>query len=288
MATNVRSRSSRGHVGLPRPRTVLLWLLNLLFLFFFLFPLYWQTITALKPPSELYATPVRWWPSTLYWGHFQSVFTNFGFSKNVINSIIVAGCTTAISLLLGTLAAYALAKLPLPAKGTIMTLVVAMVTFPSIAIVASFFIMLRQLQLTDTLIALIVPYIAFSLPFTIWVLTNFFRDIPSEVAEQAEVDGCTPFQSLWRIILPLSAPDLVTAALLVFIGAWNEFLFAVTFTNSNAVTVPVAIFNFNGVHEVPWGEIAAGSEVVTLPIVALVLIFQGRIVQGLAAGATKG
>ncbi len=270
-------------------RVGLLCVLNVFFLFFFLFPFYWQTITALKPPSELYSTPVRWFPSHLYWGHFQSVFTNFGFARNILNSIVVATSTTVICMLVGTFAAYALAKLPLPAKRTILVLVITMVTFPAIALVASLFIFLRSLGLIDTYAALIIPYVAFSLPFAIWVLTNFFRDIPNDLAEQAEVDGCTPFQALRRIILPLTAPALVTVALLVFIGAWNEFLFALTFTSSvNAVTVPVAIFNFSGLHEIPWGEISAGSELVTLPIIALVLIFQRRIVQGLTAGASKG
>jgi multiple sugar transport system permease protein len=270
-------------------RVGLLWVLNVLFLCFFLFPFYWQTVTALKPPSELYVTPVRWFPSYLYWGHFQSVFTNFGFARNIVNSLVVATSTTVLSMLVGTFAAYALAKLPLPAKRTILVLLVTMVTFPAIALVASLFIFLRGLQLIDTYAALIIPYVAFSLPFAIWVLTNFFRDIPSDLAEQAEVDGCTPFQSLWRVIMPLSAPGLVTVALLVFIGAWNEFLFALTFTSkASTVTVPVAIFNFSGLHEIPWGEISAGSELVTLPIIALVLIFQRRIVQGLTAGALKG
>jgi ABC-type glycerol-3-phosphate transport system permease component len=164
-----------------------------------------------------------------------------------------------------------------------------MVTFPGIALVASLFIFLRSLSLIDTYWALVIPYVAFSLPFAIWVLTNFFRDIPAELSEQAEVDGCTPFQSLYRIILPLAAPGLVTAGLLIFIGAWNEFLFAYIFTStSNAMTIPVAIYGFGGIHEIPWGEIAAGSEMVTLPIIALVLIFQRRIVQGLTAGSLKG
>jgi len=177
----------------------------------------------------------------------------------------------------------------LPAKRTILVLVVTMVTFPGIALVASLFIFLRDLQLTDTYWALIIPYCAFSLPFAIWVLTNFFRDIPGELAEQAEVDGCTPVQSLTRVILPLSAPALVTAGLLIFIGAWNEFLFAFTFMSQTTMrTVPVAIYYFNGEHEIPWGEISAASEIVTLPIIALVLIFQRRIIQGLTAGALKG
>lgn len=270
-------------------RLAIIWTLNIFFLLFFLFPLYWQTITSLKPSSELYAYPIVWFPSHLDFSHFKSVFTLYSFQYNIRNSIIVATATTAICLALGTFSAYALAKLPLPAKRLILTLVVVMVTFPGIALVASLFLLLRDFKLIDTYLALIVPYVAFSLPFAIWVLTNFFRTIPSDLAEQAEVDGCSPLQSLYRVILPLAAPGLVTAGLLIFIGAWNEYLFAETFTSTqNALTFPVALLNFSGEHEVPWGEISAGSELVTLPIIALVLIFQNRIVAGLTAGASKG
>ena len=272
-----------------RLRLVVLWTLNVFFLLFFLFPLFWQTITALKPNDELYAVPIVWFPKHLDFSHFQTVFTLYDFQVNIKNSLIVATSTTVICLVLGTFAAYALAKLPLPAKKAILTLVVVMVTFPGIALVASLFLLLRDLNWIDTYLALIVPYVAFSLPFAIWVLTNFFRTIPSDLSEQAEVDGCSPLQALYKVILPLASPGLVTAGLLIFIGAWNEYLFAATFTSTSAaLTFPVALLNFSGEHEVPWGEISAGSEIVTLPIIALVLIFQNRIVQGLTAGASKG
>lgn len=284
-ARSTQRRIKRGKVA----RTTLLWALNLCFLFFFLFPFYWQTITALKPTSEIFVTPVVWLPSRLDFSHFQNVFTGRDFGRNILNSVIVATATSFASLLLGTFSAYALARLPLPAKRTILVLVIVMVTFPGIALVASLFIVLRDLHLTDTYWALIIPYVAFSLPFAIWVLTNFFRDIPADLSEQAEVDGCTPVQALTRVILPLSAPALVTAGLLIFIGAWNEFLFAYTFMSQASMqTVPVAIYYFGGIHEVPWGEISAAAEIVSLPIIALVLIFQRRIVQGLTAGSLKG
>jgi len=280
------TRFKRGKVA----RLIMLWILNLFFLFFFLFPFYWQTITSLKSSLDISATPVVWFPTHFVFTHYQTIFAGTPpFGRNILNSVIVATATTLISLLLGTLSAYALARLPLPAKRTILVLVIVMVTFPGIALVASLFVFLRDLNLTDTYGALIIPYVAFSLPFAIWVLTNFFRDIPAELAEQAEVDGCTPVQSLTRVILPLSAPALVTAGLLIFIGAWNEFLFAYTFmSQSNMQTVPVAIYYFGGLHEVPWGEISAASEAVSLPIIALVLIFQRSIVQGLTAGSLKG
>lgn len=296
MATSIPARipiapppATRRFDARKASQVTLLWVLNVFFLIFFLFPFYWQTVTALKPAQELYAQPVIWFPSHLDWSHFQNVFTGFNFEQNILNSVIVASATTIVCLLIGTYSGYAIAKLPLPAKRTILVLVIIMVTFPGIALVASLFIFLRNLNLIDTYWALIVPYVAFSLPFAVWVLTNFFRDIPTDLTEQAEVDGCTPAQALTRIILPLSAPGLVTVGLLIFIGAWNEFLFAFTFTSkANMATIPVAIYNFNGLHEVPWGEISAASEVVSLPIIALVLIFQRRIVQGLTAGSLKG
>jgi trehalose/maltose transport system permease protein len=281
-----RPRLRRGKVG----RLAILWILNLFFLFFFLFPFYWQTVTSLKSSLDIAANPIVWFPTHFVFTHYQNIFSGTPpFARNILNSVIVASATTLISLLFGTLSAYALARLPLPAKRTILVLVIVMVTFPGIALVASLFVFLSDLHLINTYFALIIPYVAFSLPFAIWVLTNFFRDIPSDLSEQAEVDGCTPLQSLTRVILPLSAPALVTAGLLIFIGAWNEFLFAYTFTSQPTMqTVPVAIYYFGGIHEVPWGEISAASETVSLPIIALVLIFQRSIVQGLTAGSLKG
>ena len=272
-------------------RRILLWTLNLFFLFFFLFPLFWQTVTSLKPSSDLDVTPVRWLPSHLDFSHYYNIFNGptSNFAQNILNSVIVASATTVLCLLLGTFSAYALARLPLPAKRTILVLVIVMVTFPGIALVASLFVFLRDFHLTNTYAALVIPYCAFSLPFAIWVLTSFFRDIPADLSEQAEIDGCTPVQSLLRVILPLSVPALVTAGLLIFIGAWNEFLFAYTFIDQPSMqTVPVSIFYFGGLHDLPWGEISAASEIVSLPIIALVLIFQRSIVQGLTAGSLKG
>jgi ABC-type glycerol-3-phosphate transport system permease component len=271
-------------------RRTLLWVLNLFFLFFFLFPLYWQTVTSFRPENELGTTPIQWFPTHLDFSHYYNVFNGpVSFAQNILNSVIVASAATLLSLLFGTFSAYALARLPLPAKRTILVLVIVMVTFPGIALVASLFIFLRDAHLTNTYWALILPYCAFSLPFAIWVLTSFFRDIPRELSEQAEVDGCTPMQSLMRVILPLSMPALVTAGLLIFIGAWNEFLFAYTFIDQPSMqTVPVSIYYFGGLHNLPWGEISAAAEVVSLPIIALVLIFQRGIVQGLTAGSLKG
>ncbi len=288
--SSVRTRGSRRHQRNRALRLLLLWILNALFLLFFLFPFYWQTISSLKPDSEIEHIPIMWAPSRLDFSHYYNVFhAPYTYGQAIVNSVIVATVSTAIAMLLGTLSAYALARLPLPAKRTILVLVIVMVTFPAIALVSSLFVFERDLGLTNTYFGYFVPYVTFSLPFAIWVLTNFFRDIPAELSEQAEVDGCTPVQSLVRVILPLSAPALVTAGLLTFIGAWNEFLFAFTFMSQPTMyTVPVAMYFFGGIHNVPWGELTAASEVTSLPIVALVLIFQRLIVQGLTAGSLKG
>jgi trehalose/maltose transport system permease protein len=267
---------------------MLLWAVNILLLLFFLFPFYWQTITAFKMPGELYTIPIKWFPSQLYWGNFHDALVDRGFLVNMRNSTVAAGSATLLTLVMGTLGAYALANLRIRGRRAILIVAITVVSLPSVAIVGALYIMLRDLALMNTLMALIIPYTALSTPFALWVLTSFLNEIPHEILEQGQVDGCTRFQSLIRLILPLAAPGITTVGLLVFINNWNEFLFALTFTTtSSAMTVPVAIYNFQGEHAIPWGDIAAGSEIATLPIVLLVLVFQRRIVQGLTAGAVK-
>ena len=266
----------------------LLWAVNIVLLLFFLFPFYWQTITAFKSPGELYTIPIKWFPSHLYWDNFRSVLVDRSFLINMRNSVIVAGTATLCTLVLSTLGAYALANLRIRGRRAILVAAIMVVSLPAVSIVGALYIVLRDLGLMNTLLALIVPYTALSIPFALWVLTSFLNEIPHEILEQGQVDGCSSFQSLIRLILPLAAPGLTTVALLVFINNWNEFLFALTFTTTNnAMTVPVAIYNFQGEHAIPWGDIAAGSEIATVPVVLLVLIFQKRIVQGLTAGAVK-
>jgi multiple sugar transport system permease protein len=161
--------------------------------------------------------------------------------------------------------------------------------FPPIATVSPLFIIIRALGLRDTWWALIITYTTFSLPLSVWILTNFFKEIPDEIYLSSRIDGCTSFQSFYRIILPLSAPAFLTTAILVFIFSWNEFLFALTFTSTTASrTIPVAVALFPGLHEIPWGDIAAASIIVTIPLVILVFVFQRRITEGLTSGAVKG
>jgi multiple sugar transport system permease protein len=258
---------------------VLLWCLG---------PLLWQVATSLKPDAELTRLPPVL-PDAPTLVHYRSVLRGTSFLRVIANSAVVAGTSTLLSLFLGTFAAFGLAKLTVRFKGAVLLFVLGASLFPPIAIVSPLFLIIRSLGLRDTWWALILTYTTFTLPLSIWVLTNFFRSIPDELYRASRVDGCGPLGSLLRVILPLAAPGLGAAAVLVFIFSWNEFLFALTFTATPASrTIPVAIALFPGLHEVPWGDIAAASVIVTVPLVLLVLLFQRRIVEGLTAGAVKG
>ncbi len=251
-------------------------------------PLLWQFLTSLKPDYDIMRMPplLPEHPSLV---HYVSIFDETPFLKIIVNSAVVAASTAALSLLIGSLAAFGLAKLRMRYKTAILIFVLSVSMFPPIATVSPLYIVIRGLGLRDTWWALIIAYTTFSLPLSIWILTNFFREIPGQIYLAARVDGCTAFQTFYRIMLPLSAPALFTAATLVFIFSWNEFLYALTFTaTSSSRTIPVAIALFPGEHEVPWGDISAASVVVTVPLILLVFAFQRRIVEGLTAGSVKG
>jgi multiple sugar transport system permease protein len=259
-----------------------------LFVAFFLFPYLWTVDTAIKPPDQVYAIPSVWLPSSIYLGSFRFVFDK-QFGVNLMNSAIVSTSTTLFVLVLGCLGAYALARIQFWGRAIVLAAVLSVSMFPEVSVISALFMWLRQWGMLNTFQALISPDASFALPFTLWALTNFFRQVPWELEEAALIDGCTQLSALWRIILPLAAPGLVTCGILVFISAWNEFLFAYTFVSTDAArTVPVRIFMFQGEFESPWGQISAASVLVTLPLIVMVLVFQRRIIQGLTAGALKG
>jgi multiple sugar transport system permease protein len=259
-----------------------------LFVVFFIFPYFWTLDTAIKSPNEVYAIPSVWIPSSVYLGNFAFVFEK-QFGINLLNSAIVATTTTVFVLALGSIGAYALARIQFWGRPIILLAVLSVSMFPEVSVVSALFMWLRDWGMLNTFPALVLPYASFAMPFTLWALTNFFREVPWELEEAALIDGCTYLGALWRVVLPLAAPGLVTCAILVFISAWNEFLFAYTFVTTDAVrTVPVRIFMFQGEFESPWGQISAASALVTLPLIVLVLVFQRRIIQGLTAGAIKG
>lgn len=251
-------------------------------------PLAWQFLTSLKPAAELTRLPPVL-PSSPTVAHYVSIFTGAPFFRIIGNSAFVSLLATLLSLTFGSLAAFSLAKLRVRGRGLILLFVLSASMFPPIATVSPLYLIIRALGLRDTWWALILTYTSFSLPLSVWILVNFFRQIPDDLHRAARVDGCSPFQSFVYVMLPAAMPGIVTAAILVFIFCWNEFLFALTFTVTPASrTIPVAIALFPGLHEIPWGEIAAASVVVTVPLILLVFAFQRRIVEGLTAGAVKG
>ena len=270
---------------------LLFWALILLIIFYTLFPFYWAVVSSITPSNQLFSTPVRYFPQNPTLSSYRTVFSNPDFMRALLNSVFVAGTTVILSLLIGSFGAYALGRLQFRGRNIALYLVLSMTMFPAIAILGALFTMVRRLGIYNTPWALIMTYMTFSLPFTVWVLSNFFKSLPAELEQAAYVDGASPFQTFYLILLPLTAPGLVTTGLLAFISAWNEFLYALTFTlTPEARTVPPAIALFSGSQEfeIPWGDIMAAAIVVTVPLVVLVLVFQQRLVEGLTAGAVKG
>ncbi len=253
------------------------------------FPFYYAVVTSFKTGPELFNVdyfPVRW-----HWDNYIAVFREQPFAHNIFNSVLVSFTVVALSLLLGVTAAFALGRVRFRGRGLLLLTVLGVSMFPQVAVLSGMFELIRGLGLYNNLFGLVVSYLIFTLPFTVWVLTTFMCDLPKELEEAAIMDGATPWQIIVKVFLPLMWPALVATGLLAFIAAWNEFLFALTFTLSNEQrTVPVAIALISGAsqYELPWGNIMAASVIVTLPVVALVLIFQRRIVSGLTAGAVKG
>jgi trehalose/maltose transport system permease protein len=273
-------------------RTLFYLLLAVIFVYI-VFPFYWAFRSSITPANELFATPVSYFPANPTLAHYQQVFGDTHFLQALANSTVVAASVTILSLIVGVLAAYALGRFKFPGRLSVMYLILSMTMFPQIAILGALFARISDFGLYNTLYALILTYLVFTLPFTVWVLTSFFQAMPRDLEEAAYVDGANAFQTLYMVMLPLIAPGLVTTGLLAFIGAWNEFLFALSFTQTpDKFTVPIAIFNFTtttaGGFEIPWGPIMAATIVVTVPLIVLTLIFQRRILAGLTAGAVKG
>jgi trehalose/maltose transport system permease protein len=267
----------------------LFYLLVVAIIVFNLFPFVWALLSSFRPSSELFSTKLL--PTVLTLDHYAAVFKDARFVAALGNSVIVAGSTVVIALALGSLCAYALGRLPFRFKGAVLYLILTMTMFPTISVLSGLFVMLKTLDLFNSRQGLILTYLIFTMPFTIWVMTQYFRSLPRELEEAAYVDGASPLKVFWDILLPLTMPGLVSTGLLAFIQAWNEFLFALTFTVTDTMkTVPVVISQFSGStsFEQPWGSIMAGSMVVTIPLVILVMVFQYRIVEGLTAGAVKG
>jgi multiple sugar transport system permease protein len=256
---------------------------------FCLLPFYWLVNISLKTGPDLSSADI--FPPNPSLENYKSIFQNDDFTRALANSAIVALTTTFLGIVVGAFAAYALARLKMNFKFILLGIVLTISTFPQIAIAAPLFRLWTDIGLYNTLIGLVIPYLTFALPLSIYILVSFFREIPRDLEEAALVDGATNFQAFRKVIIPLAAPGLATTAILAFIAAWNEFLLATTLTSSVAArTVPVAISQFTGSSqfEVPLGTQSAASVVISIPLVLLVLLFQKRIVAGLTAGAVKG
>jgi multiple sugar transport system permease protein len=270
-------------------RERVLWGIGILVvLLYALIPVAWIASLSFKTPTQV---ADRKFFSGFSWDNYDAVFSDDTFISALINSIGIASIATFISIVLAAMAAYATSRLNFTGKALILSGALAVAMFPPISIVGSLFDMWRTIGLYDTWPGLIIPYMTFTLPLAIYTLSAFFREIPWELEQAAQVDGATPFQAFRKIIVPLAAPGVFTAAILVFIFAWNDFIFANTLTSTdNARTVPAALAFFTGASqfEQPIGAVCAASVVVTVPIIIMVLIFQRRIVAGLTAGAVKG
>lgn len=265
---------------------------------YLLFPFYWAINSSFKTENQLQMTPATFVPRdpttdevSFSLRNYEGVFQNKDFGRGLINSTIVAFSTTVLSLVIGSFAAFALGKLRFRGKTPSLYLILSMTMFPQVAVLTGLYAVIRELQI-PAIPSMILSYMLFTLPFTTWVMTSFFQGLPTELMQSAQVDGATPFQTFYKILLPLTLPALVTTGLLAFINAWNEYLFALTFTTieSSARTVPVVMALFTGQisRQEPFGEIMAAAILITIPLLILVLIFQQKIVEGLTAGAVKG
>jgi ABC-type glycerol-3-phosphate transport system permease component len=270
---------SRGRIGATATLALLVAAIAL--------PLYWTAIASTTPEAMLFAGPSLL-PRSPTLAHYRALFVDRHFLVPVKNSLIVAGSTTLACLVLGSLCAYALARLAFRGRATVLALVLAVSMFPQISVVSPLYLALRKLHLIDTYPGLVLPYLTFALPLSVWLLVGYFRQIPEALEEAAMVDGATRLQALFRVVLPLAVPGLAATAVLTFVYCWNEFLFALSFTvGPERQTVPVAIALLRGRYQVPWGQTLAAAIVAAVPVAVLVLAFQRWIVSGLTGGALK-
>jgi trehalose/maltose transport system permease protein len=250
-------------------------------------PIAWIAMASLRPEADLFGSTVL--PRSFGFGHYTALFTERAFWVPVRNSLVVAGATTVLALVLGIPCAYALARLEFRGRGLIAAAILSVSMVPQISIVSPLYLLLRSVGLIDTYPGLVLPYLTFAMPLAVWLLTGFFRELPRDLEQAARLDGAGRLRAAVEVMLPLAAPAIATTAILTFLYAWNEFLFALSFTLGPArQTVPVAIALFRGQYQVPWGEVLAAAIVASLPVTFVVLAFQRRIVSGLTSGALKG
>ncbi len=277
----MRRRSTGARWGLAIATTVIV--------IFVLAPIYWMLATSLKTTANVSAQPPQLIPIPATVDNFVTAFTNYDFGQYILNSLIVSIAATILVLGFGTLAGYALGRLPMKGKFTILVALLMISVFPAIALIAPLYLLMRDVSWLNSYQALIVPYTALNLPFAIWILRNYFMGVPKEMEETARIDGASPLRTIWSVVLPMALPGLFTAGIFAFTACWTEFLMALSFNSANAFrTIPVGIALFGTAHVTPFGTIFAASAVAVVPIAILVLVFRKSVVSGLTSGAVKG
>lgn len=257
-------------------------------LVFILFPFYWTFVTSIKPETELYGA-ITYWPSTVIWDNYKNLFTTtVDFLKAMKNSFIVASITTLVSLTASTLAAYAFSRYRFKGRKFMMALFLSNNMFPTVLLLIPLYSIMRNLKLLYTPWALVLAYTTFTLPFSVWLLNGFFNDLPMSLEEAALVDGCNRRMAFFKIILPILGPSLVATGVYIFMTSWNEYTFAVMFTNNATRTIPVALKSLIGQLGVDWGLLTAGGIVTIIPVCIMFFFAQKKLVEGLTAGAVKG
>lgn len=257
-------------------------------LLFLLFPFYWTFVTSIKSEKELYSSVITYWPRNITFISYQKLFVNFNFIKPIINSFMVALSTTIISILVSTLAAYAFSRYNFRGKKMFMMLFLTNNMFPTVLLLIPLYSIMRNIGILYTPMALILSYITFTMPFSIWLLTGYINDLPISLEEAAMVDGANKTQAFVKVILPLLRPGIIATGVYVFMTSWNEYTFAVMFTNEVSRTIPVALKTLVGELGVQWGLLTAGGIITIIPVCVMFFFVQKRLVEGLTAGAVKG
>ncbi|GAB3797356.1 carbohydrate ABC transporter permease [Humibacter antri] len=256
---------------------------------FVMTPIYWLISTGFKTTAGVAAPSPQWFPNPVSFENYIQAFADYSFGIYIINSVIVAVVSTFLVLVFGTLAGYAFAKLPLRGKLPMLVALLMISVFPAIALIAPLYLLMRDLNWLNSYQALIIPYTALNLPFSIWILRNYFLGVPDEIEESARMDGAGPFRTLFTVVLPMALPGLFTAGIFAFTACWTEFLMALSFNSENSFrTIPVGIALFGTPHVTPYGIIFAAATVAIVPIAVLVFVFRKSVVSGLTSGAVKG
>jgi len=274
-------------------RKITLWnglvvLFGIFFVSFYLFPIYWNMVTSIRPLEEVVTMPAQLIPKRVFFERYITIFTETHFGQNIRNSLIISSIATALCLSISTFGAYAISRIRIRGYKIMLILVLVLSMLPAVSIISPLYLMFKTRGLINTHAALIITYTALYVPFSVWFLTSFFKTIPTALEDAAIIDGCSLLRVLTKVIIPLAAPAIFTVTILIFIFTWGEFLFALTFTTTHKViTAPVGIYLFQGKHEIPWGEMATAATVVSLQVVLVIIICQKYIVEGLTSGAVK-